>query len=70
MHIILPPESGYIAVGNYQAGTVYKVDDAEGQRLISVKGFRLATAAEKKEGVEELEADDSAALTDSPSNYQ
>ena len=39
---------GVKAVGQYEAGTVYSVDAKEADRLINVKGFKLATAADDK----------------------
>lgn len=64
MNIILPKDSGFVAVGAYQAGTVYHVEDQEAQRLIDVKGFRVATAEESGEGIEVLGVADE--TTDEP----
>ncbi|MBK8706687.1 MAG: hypothetical protein IPN33_25975 [Saprospiraceae bacterium] len=66
MNIILPKDSGYIAVGEYQAGQIYDVEEAEAKRLISVKGFRAATAKEAGEAAKTETSKEKAAAPDAP----
>jgi len=58
---IMPPKkiilegTGAIACGEYKAGKIYKVEGTEADRLINVKGFRLATDADEKSAAEQAD---------------
>lgn len=48
---------GVKACGQYEAGKVYDVEAEEAERLIKVKGFRLATKADEDRAATELKKD-------------